>query len=146
MKYCPGIVRVVFLLAPIVLQNLSTENCLAQERYAFVVGVEDYSPEFLKRLEFPEDDAIEMSKRLEALGYQVIRMTGEEDNPDYKPSDRETILKALDGRLKGIEARDTLLIAMSGHGIQFSDEEKLSTGSRETYFCPEKASTSPRSY
>ena len=133
------------LLCLFALNAVMLQAVIAQQHYAFVVGVEDYNPDQLRQLKYPEDDASALAERLKSLGFHVMLMTGEESNPQYKPSTPAKILNALDGRLKGIEKDDVLIVAMTGHGVQFTDEKKLKTGSRETYFCPEDAELTDKS-
>ncbi|MCA9228523.1 MAG: hypothetical protein KDA47_23060, partial [Planctomycetales bacterium] len=76
----------------LMLLMLTTAAIHAQQRYAFVVGAEDYSPEFFSHLDYAEDDAVALSERLRTLGFHITRMTGDENNPDYKPTDPATIL------------------------------------------------------
>ena len=123
---------------------LSLATNLPADQYAFVVGVEDYIPTQFRPLKYAEDDAVAIAAQLELMGYQVVALTSRSDNPELKPIDPETILRAFDGRLKGITSEDALVVVMTGHGLQFRDDPKLSTGSRETYFCPERAKRSDK--
>ena len=66
-------------------------------------------------------------------------MTGDSESSSYRPTNPEKILKVINTQANSCGPRDTLLISLSGHGVQFKDEEELSTGVKETYFCPEDA-------
>ena len=38
-----------------------------------------------------------------------------------------------------------MIVSLSGHGIQFKDEDELSNGVKETYFCPSNADLADKS-
>ncbi|MEZ6089565.1 MAG: caspase family protein, partial [Pirellulaceae bacterium] len=112
------------------------------ESVAFVVGVESYDPTQLRRLDYAKNDAIRLGQRLELMGFHVLLLTEDSPNPKLRPRDPDTIIRALEGRLRGLEANDTLLVAFSGHGVQFEKDE--SDADKEVYFCPELANLEDR--
>ncbi|HMO14680.1 MAG TPA: SUMF1/EgtB/PvdO family nonheme iron enzyme [Pirellulaceae bacterium] len=129
----------VFLL--VVLQHLlMTGALLAQNKYAFIVGVQNYDPEFFQNLRFAESDATKLAGRLRSMGYATILMTSGQTNPQHKPTTPAKILRLLDGQLQAIGPADTFILSLSGHGIQFKSEEALEGGGKETYFVPEEGS------
>ena len=120
-------------------------SATAQDRYAVLVGVEKYDPGSFESLQFSEDDAIQLGELLEDYGYKSTVMTTQADSPKLQPYTAENILNAIKSRVNSCEKGDTLLVSLSGHGIQFIDEEELSTGVKETYFCPSTADKSDKS-
>lgn len=109
----------------------------AQDKYAIAVGVESYSG--FEPLNYSEDDAISIGKALKDLGFKTTVMTGQQRNSSLKPTNPKKILRVIRNRIESCGNGDTLIISLSGHGIQFSDEALLPSGVRETYFCPEDA-------
>ncbi len=139
MRFCPNIAKL--LAACVACCALADfEDLYGQEKYAFIVGVENYDPEFFRNLDYAEDDAIALAAQLESMEYQVSLMTSQQRNPQHKPNTPTKILRMLDGVLQGIQSDDTLVISFSGHGIQFSDDEDLEGGGKETWFVPEEGS------
>ena len=112
--------------------------CQAQDKYALVIGVESYTEDF-QPLDYAEDDAVAIGKILQDAGYNTTIMTGQQKNSALKPTSPKKIIKVLDARLKSCGNGDTILVFLSGHGIQFTNDPLLNTGIRETYFCPEDA-------
>ena len=119
---------------------IATQMLCAQDKYAFVVGVENYDPEYFRNLDFAEEDAIALADQLQSMAYDVTLMTSQQRNPQKKPTTPKKILRLLDGVLQGIDKNDSLVISISGHGIQFTDDEELKGGGKETYFVPEEGS------
>ncbi len=117
----------------------------AQEKYAFIVGVKNYDPEFFQNLQYTEIDATRLAGQLEGMGYSTVLMTSSQTNPQHKPTTPEKILRLLDGQLQAITKDDTLIISLSGHGIQFKGESALEGGGKETYFVPEEGSLENKS-
>ena len=72
-------------------------------------------------------------------------MTSRTESPRLRPSSSENIWNAVQARVRSCGPNDTLLVSLSGHGIQFSDEEEISPGVKETYFCPENADLADKS-
>ncbi|TWU07474.1 outer membrane protein assembly factor BamB family protein [Stieleria varia] len=126
-----------WILVCLVLTVWHSPLASAAQRIAFIVGVENYRPDYFRNLDYAEDDAIGLAEQLKGLGYDVVRMTSREQNPALKPTSPDKIIAAFDGVLKGLQAEDTLIVAFTGHGVQFKDEPALKTGGRETYFVPE---------
>jgi formylglycine-generating enzyme required for sulfatase activity len=124
-----------------VLSLFVPELGLAQgKKYALLVGVETYDPAFLTRLKFADDDAREMAAALESLGFEVTLMTRDAEIPARRPATAEKILRQLQARLTGLKAADTLIVSLSGHGVQFKSPRKLADGTEESqFFCPEEA-------
>ncbi len=104
----------------------------ADDKYALVVGVEKYIPTELPSLEYAEDDAESLGRALEALGFSVISMTTSSDNPRHRSTTAARIMQQVEKRLDDRAASDTVVLAFSGHGVQFK-------GDKEFYFCPGEA-------
>ena len=123
------------------LSMFSFADAFAQDKYAVVVGVEAYSGTF-DPLDYANEDARELGKALESLGFTTIVMTSDAANSTHRPSTPEkiaTIIKTVAG---SCEPGDAMLVSLSGHGVQFSDESIGPSGTRETYFCPQDATLS----
>jgi hypothetical protein len=103
-----------------------------EDKYAIVVGVERYIPGELPSLEFAEDDAAALGKALTAMDFSTIVMTSQNPNPLHNPTRADPILTAIRERLRNRTAADTLVIALSGHGVAFKADDDL-------YFCPAEA-------
>jgi sulfatase modifying factor 1 len=107
------------------------------EKYALLVGVRKYDPaEPLPTLTYSEDDVDELRRVLLASGYRpenikLMTQRGGAENPRYLPlADR--IRKEFALTLKQLDEHDSLVVALAGHGVQFSQEG-------ESFFCPADA-------
>jgi tetratricopeptide (TPR) repeat protein len=117
----------------------AADNSSAGEHYALLVGVRQYSkaPE-LRRLPYTENDVNDLAGVLQDNGYRkenVVLMTqkiGAED-VRFLPL-KEHILNELHLLLDSCGAKDTLLVALSGHGVFLKD--------KKSYFCPVDAKLS----
>ncbi len=123
---------------------LATSCLQAADKYALVVGVEKYDPGQLPSLQFAEEDAVEIGKALEQLGFDVVSMTDQTDIPERKPIYPDDILVQLRRRLRDRQPSDTIVVSLSGHGLQFKDDPKDEFGEKETYFCPQRAKVSDK--
>jgi formylglycine-generating enzyme required for sulfatase activity len=109
------------------------------KKYALLVGVKNYDPSILKPLEYSEQDMISMGEALVALGFDVVVMTSQQEIPTRVPMMPEDIITQLDRRLRDRRKEDLVLISLSGHGVQLKSDAVLADGSKETYFCPQRA-------
>jgi hypothetical protein len=113
----------------------------AAEKYALLVGVRKYDPNELRDLPYSEADVTELAGVLRGAGFKqdnVVLMTqtaGAEDTR-FLPL-AGSVRKELRLLLQGIEERDSILVALAGHGVQFCGED-------ESYFCPDSARLSDR--
>jgi formylglycine-generating enzyme len=123
----------------------STFAAQAGKKYAICVGVERYDPSQLRRLSFAEDDARALAEELRMQDYEVLLMTSEAEIPAHVPSTSKKILDLVSRRAAQLEKRDTLIVTLSGHGLQFKDDPVRADGSKESYFCPEEAVRDDRS-
>ena len=72
-------------------------------------------------------------------------MTSESSSLRLRPSTPQKISGVIRAVASSCTHDDTLVIALSGHGVQFSDEDLLPSGIRETYFCPSDADLADKS-
>ncbi|MEO2018766.1 MAG: SUMF1/EgtB/PvdO family nonheme iron enzyme, partial [Fuerstiella sp.] len=118
---------------------LVTDVSAAGKKYALVVGVEKYNPSQLTSLQFAEDDAEALGQALQKLGFDVVVMTRQADVPERVPAFTDDILTQLKRRLRDRSPDDTVIVALSGHGVQLKGDQPGADGTKETYFCPERA-------
>ncbi len=127
-----------FLLALLV----AVPEAAVAENYAFLVGVQDYDTKHLKKLSYSRRDIVEFEKTLVESGYDRRRIVLMHDEL-ATISDRSLIAEASKIRSKFtaflslLEADDTLVVGMAGHGIQF-------VGEQDHYFCPADANLTAR--
>jgi hypothetical protein len=99
------------------------------KKYALLIGVRKYKREELSDLKYTENDVEKLAKVLEKSGYRrVTVLTQKAGDPDLLPTG-ENIREHFQAMLKGCKPEDTILLAFSGHGVQFKEE-------KEHYFCP----------
>ena len=103
------------------------------KKYAFLVGVKEYQHEKLQSLRYTERDVVELAKVLKASGYEVTLLCDAEGqkNEAGRPW-RENIDRLLKDLLRKCQRSDSILVAFSGHGLQFE-------GQRDCFFCPADA-------
>ena len=123
---------------------LASVTC-AQDKYAVLIGVESYDPSVLGPLEFAEDDAIELGETLQDLGFKAKVMTGQSRIATGKPTTPEKILRVLKTQMNNCDEGDTMIVSLSGHGLQYKTDKPDVDGVRETYFCPEDADPNDKS-
>ncbi len=144
LRALPGVTTTCGLLFCLLPSGSQAQENLGKS-YALTIGVESYNPKTFSQLNYAEDDALELGKALESLGFEVVTMTSQSRNPEYKPSTAAKILRQIDRRLSGLDPRDTVILSLSGHGVQFKDDPPLEDGVKEVYFCPEDADLKQRS-
>lgn len=110
------------------------------QKLALLVAVRQYNKNELRPLSYTENDVNGLSKTLASAGYRrVVLMTqtvGAEETR-FLPI-AANIRKELRGLLADRKEGDSVLIALSGHGVQFR-------GKDEAFFCPADAKLSDRS-
>jgi len=99
--------------------------------YAFLVGCSSYDRTQLRPLPSPINDVEEFKKALLGTGFEAdhIKMLHDKQGDRRFLSEKAKILKELALLLEGIRPNDTLVVALSGHGVHFK-------GDRTGYFCP----------
>jgi hypothetical protein len=126
----------------LILTLFATSRVSAGEHYALLVGVRQYDPAQLTALRYTENDVNQMAQVLMSTGYgaeNLVLMTQSVGAADYQrlPTARQ-IRKQLTLLTSEVAEDDTLLLAFSGHGVQFKNENNI-------YFCPMDADLSDRS-
>jgi hypothetical protein len=99
--------------------------------YALLIGVRSYYKEELRPLRYPENDVNHLAEILKKQGYRrVVVMTATDgaNNPERLPT-AQNIRDQLTSLLEDRKKDDLVLVAFSGHGVQFK-------GERAHYFCP----------
>jgi formylglycine-generating enzyme required for sulfatase activity len=129
-------VRLAFLLA-LALPLPCTAQTAAGKKHALLVGVRTYSSGKFEPLRFTENDVEDLAVVLkEKGGFTSLRVlsTGRgEKSPGDAPT-ADNVRKAIKALLAKRERHDTILVALSGHGIQVSVK-----GKDESFFCPADA-------
>ena len=100
-------------------------------QYALLVGVRTYKKDELKNLKYTENDVNDLARLLREGGYRrVVVMTQTEAarDQDLAPT-AQNIRDQLKALLEDRKPEDSVLVAFSGHGLQFK-------GEKESYFCP----------
>jgi uncharacterized caspase-like protein len=100
--------------------------------YAFLVGCSNYLKSEFRELPFTGNDIRGFRDALVATGFEpdhVVVLHDDTKTPNRYLPDKARILSELDLLLDGIRPNDTLVVALSGHGLQFKDE-------RVSYFVP----------
>ena len=129
------------LVVAILACAIGSQLAIAQQRFAVVVGVETYDPSFFRNLDYAKEDADCIGSALTRLGFDVSLMTSDSRSTALKPNTSKKILTAIRNKARGLSPSDTLIVTLSGHGIQFASENAVD-GIKEHYFCPEDADPS----
>lgn len=121
------------LLAGAILGSMLLGSTAKADQYALLVGVTDYKKSGLNQLKYCENDVVELAEVLMDRGYEpsnVILLTGSKgtEQKSLRPN-AKNIQSHLDKVLSKLTSRDNLIVAFTGHGVQFKDET-------ESYFCP----------
>jgi formylglycine-generating enzyme required for sulfatase activity len=120
---------------------LAAPTAAPAAEYAFLVGVGKYSTRELRELQYAEYDVGALYYALRGLGFDPNRIVvlsasvGAKD-PRYFPN-RKNILDEFDLLIRTLSERDSLLVALAGHGVQFE-------GEKDAYFCPADTDLSDR--
>ncbi len=100
-------------------------------RYALLVGCSQYRKSEFKQLPYTDRDVLGFKDALRATGFDedhiFVVYDGAGDRR-YLP-EKAKILEALDFVLDGLRPEDTVVVALSGHGVQFK-------GDPVSYFAP----------
>ncbi len=100
-------------------------------QYAFLVGCGNYRKNEFRALPFTGNDVLRFRDALLQTGFEpagVLVLHDGASSPAFLP-ERAKILEALDLLLDGMQPADTLVVALSGHGVQFK-------GDPVSYFVP----------
>jgi hypothetical protein len=102
----------------------------AAERYALLVGINEYQHAKLTPLKYAVNDVTELADVLKKAEYQVTLLTGAAGKKDEKLAPtKANIEKRLHEVVRRCQKGDTLLLAFTGHGLQFGAQ-------KDAYYCP----------
>ena len=108
------------------------------QKYAFLVGISDYDPKQLKPLPYARADILAFRELLLDSGFAADRIVMLVDDTRALPRtdtagrylpERAKIQRELEILLPLLEDDDELIVALSGHGIQFAGDDV-------PWFCP----------
>jgi uncharacterized caspase-like protein len=119
------------------------------KKYALLVGVTDYDSSKLPPLKYTENDAVELEKLLgsKSAGFHHVRvLTSARGKQDRKDAPTAANVRAALAEVTAKRTRhDSVLIALSGHGIQLEvphpDDDRVKPNAYG-YFCPADADLS----
>jgi hypothetical protein len=136
---CKERFSILVVVALAILLNVSFLS--AGERYAFLVGVREYDKTQLNPLSFTENDVVRLAGVLRAAGYRkedIVLMTQTlgATNTRFLPI-ADKIRRELALLISQVRKDDSILVALSGHGVQFAGEDDL-------FFCPADANLKER--
>lgn len=100
------------LSALAVLVFLAPKPAAAETRRAFLVGIQRYSDGYIQRLERAANDAKDLAKDLEEVGFDKKNIKVATDL-----SNRDAFEKEFSAFLKTVEAGDDVVFFFSGHGF-----------------------------
>jgi tetratricopeptide (TPR) repeat protein len=103
----------------------------AGKNYAFLVACEKYSKAELRSLRYTKNDILAFHKLLlqnEFTAERTVLMHDGQQDTDLLPEARK-LRKQMRLLLRQLGETDTLVVAFSGHGVQFK-------GQKQAYFCP----------
>jgi uncharacterized caspase-like protein len=132
----PLLCLLTLLVAPLFWLRPQRGDLPAGRRYAFLVGVSRYDADVVRELPYSENDVTSLARVLCARGYDtpdVILLTERvgAGASRYRPR-LANIRRELRGLLERCRPQDLVLVALTGHGIQFQ-------GDAEQYFLPSDA-------
>jgi hypothetical protein len=123
------------LLIPIILVPCTLAAWSAQppaSNYAFLVGCANYEKAEFRRLPYTGNDVLGFKAALQTTGFDedhMVVLHDETKKPNRYLPTKANILQELDLVLAAMQKNDTLVVALSGHGVQFK-------GDPVSYFVP----------
>lgn len=117
-----SLVLVLFATAAPLHQAFAAEP----QRYALVIGVEDYHHQALRganQIRYAVEDAVDLAAQLRQADYQVELLT----EADATKARIEAAVRKL--RAQARDRADTVMVVLAGHGLQVA-------GEKQAYFCP----------
>src|SRR4051794_11818752 len=111
--------------------SLAIAQASAGQKIALLVGVNAYDHSNLEDLKFAERDVEKLADLLRVYGYDrttVLTNTAGQRDARLSPT-LENIRRELTAVLEKRTKRDTVLVVLSGHGLQ-------PDGTKDSYFCP----------
>jgi hypothetical protein len=146
---CPSLTALATLVLSFALFAPAGAQQAQAKQYALLVGIKEYKGATFSELKYSERDVEELAPILTASGYEVRLLTtsaGKKDKKDVPTA--ANVRKAFADMIKGKGKGDTVLLALSGHGVQLDvkdpdgKEEPKSYG----YFCPSDADVTDVKY
>jgi TPR repeat protein len=144
---------IALALAVVVLDLPGTAQAAEGTRYALLVGVIEYDHAKLPNLRYTENDVEELGEILRGSGFKVAALTTTRGKarPAAQPT-AKNIRGVLERILSRVTKRDTVLVALAGHGLQLKVKRKDAAGREveveEAFFCPcnakQKDTTDPK--
>jgi hypothetical protein len=106
--------------------------------YALLVAAADYDRKELQPLKYTQSDIVAFHQALLDAGFAAdnIVLMHDRQPREYQPEGKK-IRKQLDLLLARLKPADNLIVALSGHGVQFQ-------GDKRSYFCPVDAELADR--
>ncbi len=123
--------RLSLLLALLLLAATQVRAGQGGTRYAFLVGCSEYRPTEFRQLPYTGNDVNGFRDALLQTGFDadnIIVMHDSVKERRYVP-EKAKILQELDFLIDGMRPQDTLIVALSGHGLQYK-------GDKINYFVP----------
>lgn len=120
---------------------IATHEALgAGKQHALLVGVEKYRHAKLEDLKYCGDDVLALEKVLAPQGFQCVVLRNDSDPDAVQPPSARlptaaNIQAALRTMLASVTKDDTVLVVLTGHGLQ-------PAGSPQPFFCPMDANPS----
>jgi hypothetical protein len=103
----------------------------ADGKFAFLAACDSYDPKELRPFPHTREDLTRLQGALRGLGFKdvnVIRMDGRQADRRYQPNGMQ-LRQELKRFLENLEAEDSVVVALAGHAVQFTNDERA-------YFCP----------
>lgn len=119
-----------------------------ETKYALVIGTNSYDDRSsnLSDLRYPDHDAKALAETLRDQGYSVSTLTTTDGkfDPNRAPT-ASNIRDALAKLCGGKKKTEMVLLALSGHGIQYIVRDPAEKGPSRTfqYYCPQDADGNP---
>jgi TPR repeat protein len=133
-------------LATVLPPSTSGQSSLPGQAHGLLVGVNAYDHADLQELRYAEKDVEALAALLDRAGspycgkVRVLTCTRGKKCPADRPS-AANIRKALKDLLDGRKRGDSVLLVLSGHGVQLLTPDPQGKGPdrADTYFCPSDA-------
>jgi hypothetical protein len=125
-------VLTLFIVPLVLLGVLFAKQAAAPKRVAFLVGINEYEKPGFDTLRFAERDVGELKVALDKLGFRTVLLKGSAQEAEQRAT-RDNIERQLKNVLKELGKRDTILLVLSGHGVQFKAAGQTK---EDAFFCP----------
>jgi uncharacterized caspase-like protein len=119
----------------------------AGKKFALLVGVREYDSGKFDSLRFTENDAEDLARVLHKQAGFTVRVltTGRGEKRKADAPTTANVRKEIDRLLAGKRPVDLVLVALAGHGVEFTTKTRGKVkGKTESYFCPADAQLNDR--